>query len=126
MGTNLVNAKTRNCRTKLQNKFEECESISEDHDRSTQSRLTLSLNDTRRILRTGAEKICKSFNELRTSIGTFAQKFRLSTKRRQILDEGAMTPGCATPNTFSRVMLGRTPTKLYSPFRIDSPYNKHL
>lgn len=36
-----------------------------------------------------------------------------------------MTPnGCPTPNAFSKAVLGRTPTRLYSPFGIESPYNK--
>lgn len=44
----------------------------------------------------------------------------MSTKRRQILKEGPMTPNCEeTP----RKILGRTPTKMYSPFGIESPYN---
>lgn len=51
--------------------------------------------------------------------------FKISTKRRQILEEGPMTPNaCPTPNTFSKTVLGRTPTRLYSPFGIESPYNK--
>lgn len=49
------------------------------------------------------------------------QMFKISTKRRQILEEGPMTP---CPNTLSKTVLGRTPTKLYSPFGIESPYNK--
>lgn len=51
--------------------------------------------------------------------------FKISTKRRQILEEGPLTPnGCPTPNEFSKAVLGRTPTRLYSPFGIESPYNK--
>lgn len=51
--------------------------------------------------------------------------FKISTKRRRILEEGPMTPnGGPTPNGFSKVVLGRTPTRLYSPFGIESPYNK--
>lgn len=51
--------------------------------------------------------------------------FKISTKRRQILEEGPMTPnGCPTPNGFSKTLLGHTPTRLYSPFGIESPYNK--
>lgn len=47
----------------------------------------------------------------------------MPTRRRQILEESCMTPNCATPQTYSKRILGRTPTKLYSPFSIDSPYN---
>lgn len=51
--------------------------------------------------------------------------FKISTKRRHILEEGPMTPNsCPTPNGFSKALLGRTPTRLYSPFGIESPYNK--
>lgn len=36
-----------------------------------------------------------------------------------------MTPnGFPTPNGLSKAVLGRTPTRLYSPFGIESPYNK--
>lgn len=51
--------------------------------------------------------------------------FKISTKRRQILEEGPMTPNSfPTPNGLSKAVLGRTPTRLYSPFGIESPYNK--
>ncbi|KAK5638524.1 hypothetical protein RI129_012819 [Pyrocoelia pectoralis] len=122
--TNKNENKTRNCRTRLQDRFDE----SDNHEKSNRSILTImTLEDTRRILRTGAEKLCKTFNDLRTNIGTFTQRFRTTTKRRQILEEGPVTPGCSTtPYTFSKRLLGRTPTKLYSPFSIDSPYNKPL
>ncbi|KAF5285211.1 hypothetical protein FQR65_LT13326 [Abscondita terminalis] len=106
--------KTPNCRTRLQNKFDESENFHESRSQI----------DTRRIIRTGVEKICKTFNNIRNSIGMFSQRFRLSTKRRRILEEGPTTPVCSTPNTLTRIMLGRTPTKLYSPFCIDSPYKK--
>lgn len=45
----------------------------------------------------------------------------MTTKRRQILEEGPVTPNCATPHTYSRAVLGRTPTQMYSPFGIDTP-----
>ncbi|KAF7994724.1 hypothetical protein HCN44_004196 [Aphidius gifuensis] len=81
--------------------------------------------DSRRALRSGAEKISKTISSVRTTFGTISQKFRSSTRRRQILDEqqspinGASRS--ATPQTRSRCLLGRTPTKLYSPFGIESP-----
>ncbi|KAF5284967.1 hypothetical protein FQA39_LY16922 [Lamprigera yunnana] len=114
----------RNCRTNLQEKFEECDAnTDEGQNHTNRSILTIiSLNDTRKILRSGAERFCKTLSSLRTSIGMFSQKFRLSTKRRQLLEEGPTTPNSATPHTISRAVLGRTPTKLYSPFCIDTPY----
>uniref|UniRef100_A0A6P7G0F6 Uncharacterized protein LOC114336238 n=1 Tax=Diabrotica virgifera virgifera TaxID=50390 RepID=A0A6P7G0F6_DIAVI len=108
-----------NCRRKLEDNFNEKNGA--PADRSILS--VLYLNDNaRKTLRNGAERITKTFNTFRTSLGTFTQKFKISTKRRQILEEGPMTPNCAnTP--YTRQILGRTPTKLYSPFDIDSPYN---
>lgn len=51
------------------------------------------------------------------------KKFRSSTRRRQILDEQQSPGACnsQTPQSRSRNLLGRTPTKLYSPFGIESP-----
>ncbi|KAJ8956325.1 hypothetical protein NQ318_015063 [Aromia moschata] len=115
----------QHCRRKLQDKFDETdrknESRTQGGDRSVLSVLTLNDN-TRKALRNGAERLTKTFNTVRTSFGTFSQRFKISTKRRQILEEGPMTPNCATPHTFSKHLLGRTPTKLYSPFGIESPY----
>lgn len=112
--------KTKNCRQKLQDKFDDTDcSASEKSDRSVLS--VLSLNDPRRVFRSGAEKIQRTISNVRTSFGTFSQKFRTSTKRRQLLEEGPPTPTCVTPQTKSKQILGRTPTKLYSPFGIESP-----
>lgn len=51
------------------------------------------------------------------------QKFKSSTRRRQRLEEQQSPSACnmQTPQTRSRQLLGRTPTKLYSPFGIESP-----
>ncbi|XP_071057259.1 uncharacterized protein [Onthophagus taurus] len=107
-----------NCRKKLQDKFEkDPEMGSKSGDKSVLSVLTL--NDTRKVLRTSAEKISKTFSNVRISIGNFSQRFKSSTRRRQILEEGPMTPNCSTPRV--RSILGRTPTKLYSPFGIETP-----
>ncbi|KAJ8916665.1 hypothetical protein NQ315_000310 [Exocentrus adspersus] len=111
----------QHCRRKLQDTFDEPKP--QVTDRSVLS--VLSLNDnTRKAFRNGAERLSKTFNTVRTTFGTISQRFRISTKRRQILEEGPMTPNCATPHTFARQVLGRTPTKMYSPFGIDSPYGK--
>ncbi|KAI4455197.1 hypothetical protein MML48_9g00002452 [Holotrichia oblita] len=110
------------CRIKLQDKFEKdgansTNSGSGKNDRSVLS--VLSLNDTRKAFRNGAEKISKTISNVRISLGNFSQRFKSSTRRRQILEEGPMTPNCSTPQ--ARTILGRTPTKLYSPFGIETP-----
>ncbi|XP_018571929.1 uncharacterized protein LOC108911472 [Anoplophora glabripennis] len=130
--TNSSSSSTRSagmqhCRRKLQDTFDETDKKAEfkapQGDRSVLS--VLSINDnTRRALRNGAVRISKTFNTVRTTFGTISQRFKISTKRRQILQEGPMTPNCATPHTFAKQVLGRTPTKLYSPFGIESPYNR--
>ncbi|XP_017768236.1 PREDICTED: uncharacterized protein LOC108556575 [Nicrophorus vespilloides] len=118
--SNSTDGRIQNCRKKLQDRFEKEETSSCSDERGDRSVLSvLSLNDTRRALRTGADKLSRTFSSVRTSFGTFSQKFKISTKRRQILEEGPMTPNCDTP--FSKSVLGRTPTKLYSPFGIESP-----
>lgn len=47
------------------------------------------------------------------------QRFRTSTRRRYRLENES--PQAVTPRTRTRCMLGRTPTKLYSPFGIETP-----
>ncbi|CAG9862327.1 unnamed protein product [Phyllotreta striolata] len=121
--TSARSAAMQNCRRKLEDNFDENQrNRSYNSDRSVLS--VLSFNDNaRKTLRNGAERLTKTFNTFRTSIGTFTQKFKISTKRRQILEEGPMTPNVAGNTPYSRQLLGRTPTKMYSPFGIDSPYN---
>ncbi|XP_043279809.1 uncharacterized protein [Venturia canescens] len=131
---------TRNLRQRLQDRFEKDKSdisTTRDNKKSKVEKdcctekgwSNLSLGnvsaDSRRVLRTGAEKLSKTISSVRTTIGTISQKFRTSTRRRQILDE-QQSPGNSackgqTPQTRSRCLLGRTPTKLYSPFGIESP-----
>lgn len=134
--------KMQNCRKKLEDKFDQSDekSSSTRSDRSVLS--VISLNDTRKALRTSTERISKTLSNFRTTLGSFSQvyksiclihsnrqyvfslqRFRIPTKRRQILEEGPMTPNCETPQTVTRKVLGRTPTKLYSPFSIESPYH---
>ncbi|KAK9884340.1 hypothetical protein WA026_005290 [Henosepilachna vigintioctopunctata] len=111
------------CRRKLNYKNKENSNTESEDSRAEKSVLSvISLNDTRRFLRSGAERLGKTLNNVRTTIGSFTQIFKISTKRRQILEEGPMTPECATPHTMSKQVLGRTPTKLYSPFSFESPY----
>lgn len=124
------------CRRRLQKNFEDCDkNETRPADRSVLSILSLNEN-TRKIFRNSAERLSRTLNTVRTTFGTISQvggiitvffsqflfqKFRTSTRRRQILEEGPMTPNCATPHTVSKQVLGRTPTKLYSPFGIESP-----
>ncbi|XP_012251162.1 uncharacterized protein LOC105683260 [Athalia rosae] len=133
---------SRNLRQRLQDRFDqECpynlskkdRSISKGTDAKEKSEpLTpekgwsnLSLSnvsaDSRRVFRNGAEKLSKTFSSVRTTFGTISQKFRSSTRRRQRLEECHSPTISATPQTRSRHLLGRTPTKLYSPFGIESP-----
>ncbi|XP_063979614.1 uncharacterized protein LOC135163767 [Diachasmimorpha longicaudata] len=127
-----VSQSRRNLRQRLQDKFDkEKAETKEKLNGKSEARgwNNLSLGnvsaDSRRAFRTGAEKLSKTISSVRTTIGTISQKFRSSTRRRQILDEqqSPMNGGCnsSTPQTRSRCLLGRTPTKLYSPFGIESP-----
>ncbi|XP_066583270.1 uncharacterized protein [Prorops nasuta] len=80
--------------------------------------------DSRRALRNGAERLSRTISSMKTTFGTITQKFRNSTRRCQRLEEhspGNSTFKYQTPQTRSRQLLGRTPTKLYSPFGIESP-----
>ncbi|XP_059487540.1 uncharacterized protein LOC132203646 [Neocloeon triangulifer] len=74
---------------------------------------------TRRALRSGADKLSKTFQQLRVSVNNFSQKLKGRSTRRHRRFENTDTP-VATPQTRSRKILGRTPTKLYSPFSIDT------
>lgn len=84
--TNSSNSSTRssgmqNCRRKLQDTFEEVNKTDkvEDKNASNNDRINLSvfsLNDgTRRVLRQGAERLTKTFNTVRTTIGTITQVY---------------------------------------------------
>ncbi|XP_060534365.1 uncharacterized protein LOC132706818 [Cylas formicarius] len=122
-GSSTESSSGQRCRRRLREKFDESRT---QGTRAGERRVlsVLSLNDnTRRVLRSSAERLSKTFNSVRTTLGTLSQRFKTSTKRRQILQEGPMTPNPQTPYSFSKQILGRTPTKLYSPFGIDSPYN---
>ncbi|XP_011306751.1 uncharacterized protein [Fopius arisanus] len=126
-----VSQSRRNLRQRLQDKFDKEKPDPKDKSNGKSEARgwnNLSLGnvsaDSRRAFRTGAEKLSKTISSVRTTIGTISQKFRSSTRRRQILDEqqSPMNGGSsATPQTRSRCLLGRTPTKLYSPFGIESP-----
>ncbi|XP_003705129.1 uncharacterized protein LOC100874744 [Megachile rotundata] len=125
----------KNLRRRLQDHFvkkkddDSCkEKVSKDKQTSNRSWNNLTLGnvsaDSRRALRSGADKLSKTMSSVRTTFGSISQKFRSSTHRRQRLEE-QQTPNSAskmqTPQTRSRQLLGRTPTKLYSPFGIETP-----
>ncbi|XP_008479123.1 uncharacterized protein LOC103515958 isoform X1 [Diaphorina citri] len=64
-------------------------------------------------------KFTKSMTNLQTTLGSWKQKLRSSTRRRYQLTESP-SPCTPSPITPKRI-LGRTPTKLYSPFNIETP-----
>jgi len=66
------------------------------------------------------KKFNKTFKEVKTSIGNLSQRLRRSTRRRYALGETTSVVDLSP----TRRILGRTPTKLYSPFGFDSPLNK--
>ncbi|XP_033222977.1 uncharacterized protein LOC117176787 [Belonocnema kinseyi] len=81
--------------------------------------------DSRKALQNGAERISKTISNVKVTFGNISQRFKISTRRRHRLEEQFTPDGSAaksaTPQTRSRHLLGRTPTKLYSPFGIESP-----
>ncbi|XP_047368509.1 uncharacterized protein LOC124956574 [Vespa velutina] len=126
---------SKNLRQRLQDRFDKEKSNESSKQKATKEKditergwNNLSLGnvsaDSRRALRNGAEKLSKTISTVRTTFGTISQKFRSSTRRRQRLEE-QQSPGSnnkiQTPQSRSRQLLGRTPTKLYSPFGIESP-----
>ncbi|KYM75485.1 PREDICTED: uncharacterized protein LOC105622761 [Atta cephalotes] len=125
---------SRNLRQRLQDRFEK-DRGSSNNDAKEKPQKTkdstdrpwnnISLGnvsaDSRRALRNGAEKLSRTISSVRTTFGTISQKFKSSTRRRQRLEEQQSPSNMQTPQTRSRQLLGRTPTKLYSPFGIESP-----
>ncbi|KAK1118159.1 hypothetical protein K0M31_015206 [Melipona bicolor] len=127
---------TKKLRRRLQDRFEKTkksgdtckEKVPKEKQTGDRSWNNLSLGnmsaDSRRALRSGAEKLSKTISSVRTTFGTISQKFKSSTRRRQRLEEQQSPNSICkmqTPQTHSRQLLGRTPTKLYSPFGIESP-----
>ncbi|XP_034251503.1 uncharacterized protein LOC117651531 [Thrips palmi] len=126
-------------RQRLQDRFDqECPySLSRDQNQSSHSQnrsnrsnprnwsdfnISLPSVQPRRMLRSGADKISKTFATVRNSFDTLSQRFRTSTRRRYRLENES--PQTVTPRTRTRCMLGRTPTKLYSPFGIETPQSE--
>ncbi|KAH9641304.1 hypothetical protein HF086_013286 [Spodoptera exigua] len=76
---------------------------------------TSSFANSRRALQSGADKISR----------TFRSHFRLGGRRRHRLTEPPSP--CRTPTTpvmKKKQILGRSPTKLYSPFGIETPHSR--
>ncbi|KAL0112687.1 hypothetical protein PUN28_012152 [Cardiocondyla obscurior] len=120
----------RNLRQRLQDRFEKDRSSADPKEKPTKAPADRTWNnislgnvsaDSRRALRNGAEKLSRTISSVRTTFGTISQKFKSSTRRRQRLEEQQSPSNMQTPQTRSRQILGRTPTKLYSPFGIESP-----
>ncbi|XP_043262485.1 uncharacterized protein LOC122403186 [Colletes gigas] len=130
-----ISKDSKNLRQRLQDRFEKEKSNDSSKEKTLKDKQTgdrswnnISLGnmsaDSRRALRSGAEKLSKTISSVRTTFGTISQKFRSSTRRRQRLEEQQSPNSMCkmqTPQTRSRQLLGRTPTKLYSPFGIESP-----
>ncbi|KAH0953275.1 hypothetical protein HN011_001768 [Eciton burchellii] len=132
---------TRNLRQRLQDRFDKERGSANDDTKSAKPAKTpktpkepadrawnnISLGnvsaDSRRALRNGAERLSRTISSVRSTFGTISQKFKSSTRRRQRLEEQQSPGACKmqTPQTRSRQLLGRTPTKLYSPFGIETP-----
>ncbi|CAH2051754.1 unnamed protein product, partial [Iphiclides podalirius] len=72
-----------------------------------------------------AEKISKTFKSVRNTFGNLSQHFRLGGRRRHRLAE-PISPcrSPSTPVTKKKGLLGRSPTKLYSPFGIETPHSR--
>lgn len=72
----------QNCRKNLRAKFEQVDVEKEENaelqnnDKSILSMLSLNDN-TKRVLKNGAEKITKSLNSVRTTFGTISQVFQI-------------------------------------------------
>lgn len=70
--TNLP--KLQNCRRKLQDKFEQSGESSGSGSTSTRSVLSsISLDETRKVLRNGSERVSRAFSSFRTTFGSFSQ-----------------------------------------------------
>ncbi|XP_049838339.1 uncharacterized protein LOC126283952 [Schistocerca gregaria] len=128
----LVTSSRRTTRRKLQDKYDReqsCPSELKVQGKRKREKLWTGLNlsniqvtreDATRMLRSGANKISKTLSSMQTTFGVISQKFRRSTRRRHRLkSDSPRSP--LSPQTRSRCLLGRTPTKLYSPFGIETP-----
>ncbi|XP_037792729.1 uncharacterized protein LOC119588092 [Penaeus monodon] len=75
-----------------------------------------------RMIQEGGKKVNRALQGVRTSLSSFTQMFRNSTRRRYKLD--ARTP-THTPKHSSSRTPRKTPGKLYSPFNMTTPVTPH-
>jgi len=77
---------------------------------------------TRKFFQAGTDKMNQKLRDVRLTFGTWSQRLKNPTRRRErLINNSPYTPG-RTPR--SKQLLGRTPTKLYSPFGIESPADR--
>lgn len=74
----MASTKAQNCRRKLQDKFERSENASTSTTSTGGSSLnsvlsSITLDETRKVLRNGGERMSKVFSSFRTSFGSFSQ-----------------------------------------------------
>lgn len=68
--------KFQNCRRKLQDKFEQSQDSGDTTASSSSAKSVLSsisLDETRKVLRNGGERVSKALISFRTSLGSFSQ-----------------------------------------------------
>ncbi|XP_046460535.1 uncharacterized protein LOC124207221 [Daphnia pulex] len=82
--------------------------------------------ETRKLIQAGAEKVNQTFNDVRNTFGTWSQKLKNNPARRRqrLVNSSPYTPGRGKDTPRSKQLLGRTPTKLYSPFGIETPSSR--
>ncbi|CAH0402635.1 unnamed protein product [Chilo suppressalis] len=86
---------------------------------------TKSFANSRRALQSGADKISRTFRSVKNSFGNLSQHFRLGARRRhRLTDAGSPCRTPSTPVTKKKSILARSPTKLYSPFGIETPHSR--
>ncbi|CAG4968281.1 unnamed protein product [Parnassius apollo] len=81
--------------------------------------------NSRRALQSSAEKISKTFKSVRSTFGNLSQHFRLGGRyRHRLAEAGSPCKSPSTPVAKKKGLLGRSPTKLYSPFGIETPHSR--
>lgn len=105
------------CRRNLSMKFE---SLS-DPVREKSSKL---MNTSRNILKNQKKFIRDSFSSLKTNLIVLTQKFRNCKRGERFENENCWTTPNSSDMSYVKDILGRTPTQLYSPFRIETPHTK--
>ncbi|XP_066987353.1 uncharacterized protein [Macrobrachium rosenbergii] len=77
---------------------------------------------TSKLLQESGKKMNRAIQGVRTSLSSFTQLFRSSTRRRYKLDGGTPT---RTPRRTPNHPQRQTPGKLYSPFDVSTPRTPH-